>query len=444
MEKTTVISCSAATHIGTARAINEDRIYANGKFLRTYEADNSQVSLETSGSQFIFALSDGMDTGRDASSRLSVIEELKKYHQKIKSSSKDIQVKLDDLAEQVQQLNNLIYSMSLGGAEDSVRSSAFACLLIEGESIAAINLGNCRIYRLQANNLQPVVNDFKRTDRLLKMGIINDEQAELLIGQQKSKGSETDFRLKKSEILPLKDESVYLLCTNGLTDAVSEDAIFEMLSDNAETDAAAGLLVREAVANGSEDDITAMVIRIERAGEDAIPEPSVRSAPVRRMQSVPARYTKAAKKKSLDVAKLVSTFIMFAVIAAVLFGAFTFWFNTRKPGKDKEAMAQNTSQSTEAGKSTGEGALPEDAPTGDGVQSSTEAVKGDNGTGEAPADTVVGDNTTYKVKAGDNLMKISKQFYGDESKYKLIMQANNMTDPDKIQIGQVLKIPPEK
>jgi nucleoid-associated protein YgaU len=50
---------------------------------------------------------------------------------------------------------------------------------------------------------------------------------------------------------------------------------------------------------------------------------------------------------------------------------------------------------------------------------------------------------TYTVKSGDTLSKISKQFYGDSHEYMQIFYANRdkLNDPDKIQIGQELKIP---
>jgi nucleoid-associated protein YgaU len=51
---------------------------------------------------------------------------------------------------------------------------------------------------------------------------------------------------------------------------------------------------------------------------------------------------------------------------------------------------------------------------------------------------------TYSVKPGDNLSKISKQFYGDPNEYMRIFYANQdkLRDPDKIQVGQELTIPP--
>ena len=52
---------------------------------------------------------------------------------------------------------------------------------------------------------------------------------------------------------------------------------------------------------------------------------------------------------------------------------------------------------------------------------------------------------TYTVKSGDNLSKISKQFYGDANEYMRIFYANRdkLNDPDRIQVGQQLTIPPD-
>ena len=49
----------------------------------------------------------------------------------------------------------------------------------------------------------------------------------------------------------------------------------------------------------------------------------------------------------------------------------------------------------------------------------------------------------YTVKAGDTLSKISKEFYGSTNEYMKIFEANKdqLKDPNKIQVGQQLKIP---
>jgi nucleoid-associated protein YgaU len=56
---------------------------------------------------------------------------------------------------------------------------------------------------------------------------------------------------------------------------------------------------------------------------------------------------------------------------------------------------------------------------------------------------VSGGGSSYTVKSGDTLSKISKEFYGDSNEYMRIFYANRdkLREPDKIQIGQQLTIP---
>ena len=47
----------------------------------------------------------------------------------------------------------------------------------------------------------------------------------------------------------------------------------------------------------------------------------------------------------------------------------------------------------------------------------------------------------YTVADGDNLSKISKLFYGSPNHYQKIAEANGIDNPDKIKVGQELKLP---
>lgn len=76
-------------------------------------------------------------------------------------------------------------------------------------------------------------------------------------------------------------------------------------------------------------------------------------------------------------------------------------------------------------------ATPEPAP-----KAGTAANEGNQNGGQ-------GGERTYTVKSGDTLWNISKEVYGNGSKYMKIFEANTdlLTNPDKIFPGQVLKIP---
>lgn len=51
---------------------------------------------------------------------------------------------------------------------------------------------------------------------------------------------------------------------------------------------------------------------------------------------------------------------------------------------------------------------------------------------------------TYTIKKGDTLGSISKKFFGTTTKWKLIAETNNISNPGAIKIGQVLEIPATK
>ncbi|HEX7828068.1 MAG TPA: LysM peptidoglycan-binding domain-containing protein [Thermoanaerobaculia bacterium] len=57
--------------------------------------------------------------------------------------------------------------------------------------------------------------------------------------------------------------------------------------------------------------------------------------------------------------------------------------------------------------------------------------------------TAAGEPRTHDVASGDTLSALAKRYYGDASKYHKIFEANRdqLNDPDKIRVGQKLKIP---
>jgi len=69
-------------------------------------------------------------------------------------------------------------------------------------------------------------------------------------------------------------------------------------------------------------------------------------------------------------------------------------------------------------------------------------INGDITVVAAPA-AVGTSGKTYTVKAGDTLSKIAREHLGDANAYMKIFNENKdqLTDPDKIKPGQVLKLP---
>ena len=77
------------------------------------------------------------------------------------------------------------------------------------------------------------------------------------------------------------------------------------------------------------------------------------------------------------------------------------------------------------------------------VEADIRVTGGGAAAGGATAAAVATKQRTYTVKAGDTLSKIAKEHLGDANAYPRIFEANRdqLSDPDKIKPGQVLKIP---
>jgi len=56
--------------------------------------------------------------------------------------------------------------------------------------------------------------------------------------------------------------------------------------------------------------------------------------------------------------------------------------------------------------------------------------------------TTGGPDQPYTIKSGDSLSKVSKLFYGNANKYNEIASHNGIPNPDKIQAGQQISVPP--
>ena len=104
--------------------------------------------------------------------------------------------------------------------------------------------------------------------------------------------------------------------------------------------------------------------------------------------------------------------------------------NTRKPDFS-DVRGGSTSQ---PGFGASTGGAPQGAPDFSDVRSGSSSVPEDGGRGAG---------RTYTVERGDTLSEIAQRLYGRASRWHAIFDANRdqLDDPDRIEPGQVLKIP---
>ena len=239
----------AATDVGRVREVNEDAYLASPP---------------------VFVVADGMGghAGGDVASAI-VVEEFGR----LAEEGYDPQRGTGAVAATVQAAQERIVEF---GAAQRARgvpgrfqagTTVAAALLVEdgGEPAWLLaNLGDSRIYRFAHGALEQVSVDHSVVQELLDAGSIAAEDAShhperhvITRALGDPDGVEADyFRL------PLSAVERLLLCTDGVTGMIDDDAIARVLTEVADPRDAAAALVAEAVAAGGMDNATAVVVDV--------------------------------------------------------------------------------------------------------------------------------------------------------------------------------------
>jgi protein phosphatase len=136
-----------------------------------------------------------------------------------------------------------------------------ALALLIGERAYIANVGDSRIYRLRKNKLRQLTKDHSVVSELLDQGRIGPEEAE----GHDAKGQITRYIGMQDTAYPhvrsflLKKGDRLLLCTDGLTDLVADEAIATILGQDSDCRATCEALVKAANAAGGTDNITVVV-----------------------------------------------------------------------------------------------------------------------------------------------------------------------------------------
>lgn len=135
------------------------------------------------------------------------------------------------------------------------------CAIVRDNQAYIAHAGDSRAYIINNGNIRQVTTDHSMVQDLLLRGKITPEEAEnhpnkniITRAVGVDRGIEIDF-----EQIDLDDEDTLLICTDGLSNYVSNDEMLELMSDGKHY-AFADRLVKKANENGGGDNITVVVI----------------------------------------------------------------------------------------------------------------------------------------------------------------------------------------
>ena len=246
---------------GRVRKNNEDNFYLNGTVMQREKMDQGAfITCICKEPVQLYAVCDGMggnENGEDAS--FGAVSSLQAENkEKTKSYDKK------KFTSTLQNYSDSLYRNSRRKGYKS--GTTIVAASIQNEKLLLVNVGDSRIYRFRGNQLKQMTVDHSRVQKLISLGMITPEEARThperhVITQYL--GMNADIRLSPyyvSETVQKND--IYLLCSDGLTDMVTDQQLESILTEQSNPKELVQTLVKTALHNGGRDNVTAMVLVI--------------------------------------------------------------------------------------------------------------------------------------------------------------------------------------
>jgi LysM repeat protein len=438
------VNACVYSRIGYGREENTNAFYMNGKFISEQHIGNLQASMENRGNEYLFAIADNMNcTDEDSDANVSILKEIGRFHEKITVNGGELKSKIKELQSRVGDTERLVESfldMNRVPTDHLSRGLGFSSILLTDGQFAAASSGNCKVFMMRDGMFRPLASETSKAKQLLvaKGNADGDENQDVVLPDEDPNAS-----VIISDIYDLAEGDSFLLVSNGILEALGEEKIEDLLSLRSDSSYITYRLVDEAMKRKFSGDLTAMVVQVEKIYESSAPSRKSSSKPdqmktrVDRLNKTPAVSYKYNRKKSGRFQG--SLFIVFFVLTVlVLFGIiFVIIQSIMNTGKENfpDATPTVTARVT-----------PEPTPTVTGVPTN----EPDDPVIEDPTPTPTptqqassGEVKIHKVKKGDTIGAICRQYYGTDSLASALCAYNGITDPNRIQIGQEIKIPPK-
>jgi serine/threonine protein phosphatase PrpC len=165
----------------------------------------------------------------------------------------------------IQEANRRVYDRSSTDPSTSGMGTTITVALVENGNVAFGHVGDSRAYLIRDGRMEQITEDHSLVNELMKSGKLSREEAEAHPQRSvitRALGTDPDVDVDTFTIEAHAGD-VFLLCSDGLTDMVGEDEIFELVDGNRpDIDAALKALVRAANRSGGEDNITVVAFEI--------------------------------------------------------------------------------------------------------------------------------------------------------------------------------------
>ncbi|MEU3839611.1 protein phosphatase 2C domain-containing protein [Streptomyces sp. NPDC028635] len=246
------VAVSALSHPGLVRERNEDSLVAGPWTLCATVTESPQTLVFPLRSPVVVAVADGLGghPGGDVASALVA---------RLLARAGPVLADEDAVRQALSDCNRAVYQAAEGG-DLTAMGTTVAGLVLLHDSVLVFNIGDSRVFATSSDGLRQVSVDDSPP---LEPGQRTTSLVTQCLG---GSAAHRDVRAHVT-VLPLRPGDRYLVCTDGLTDPVTEDVLEAVLRES-DDGRAAFELWRAAIEAGGPDNITLAVVRV---GGDAGP-----------------------------------------------------------------------------------------------------------------------------------------------------------------------------
>ena len=170
----------------------------------------------------------------------------------------------DSIRAAIELANQAINETSAARPECAGMGATVVAAVFHDDRVCVAHVGDSRLYRLRGGQLEQVTEDHSMIQELLRRGFITPEEARVSTNKNvvtRALGVDSAVQVDVAE-QPVNEGDLYLLCSDGLSDVLTTEAMQDILvRHDDDLDAALAELIAQANAGGGPDNVSAILVR---------------------------------------------------------------------------------------------------------------------------------------------------------------------------------------
>lgn len=262
MQRDVVLEIVTRTDTGKVRSNNEDSVLANATHgivvladgMGGYNAGEVASSMATS---MLGKWLENSVVKREAGATLAAV--LSSTH-----AALDIGVT---------ETNRAIFSAAQSQAQYAGMGTTLVIGVFQGNQLTVAHVGDSRAYRLRDSQFIQITRDHSWLEEKIASGLLTREQAQLsrnknLVTRAVGIDAQVAAEIHDFEVM---SEDIYLFCSDGLNDMVSDKEIGMMLNAlSANLDLCVSQLIQLANDNGGRDNVSVILVKVKKSASSPV------------------------------------------------------------------------------------------------------------------------------------------------------------------------------